>query len=457
MIDLNALFTLLSILLSIVIFNICTQLILCAGQGLPAKISKSESNDLSNDKFVSPASDAEDRKWHQRHTCSEIHEDDGSPNQLRVETQAGREVRASTDGLSNGYLDCKTSKGDKWQNGKLRHAKGNEKLKGDFDGEALEANRTEVDYHRNSSSENGGEKHKISEISPSHDRHRSRSRSTGHTRDRSRSCSIVEEYAHSKRRHSREPGSLYYTSRHKTDYDLDEERVRARGREHRHGSIDLVEDDRRDHCSKYHSLEARDRGRSRDKDVDRELHRERKREETSRNKEVDWERRREKERGRSHERYRRDVEEDRSKEREEGRDRRREKERGQNRDTVNERDRRREKERDRSRDRTRGGERDRGRESEWDHRNRERDTMKERERRDDRYRHKDKDAANGKDKHLRHDDGNDGGDRHRKHSRHEENEYHADRKRNYDHSVEVYNSKRSTMEEDERKLKRYFI
>lgn len=429
-------FTLFSITLGILTYIICTQLLLCAGQGIPAKSSKTESEDFSHDKFISPALDAEDGKWHQSsHTgCG----DDGSPNHSKTETQAGRGVRASADGWGNGHLDPKSSRVDNWQNGDLRHFKGNEKLKGDFDDEAVEANRREVNYYGNSSSESGGETNRISGNSPSHDIFRSRSRSAGHPRDRSRSRSIVDEYAHSKRRHSKEQGSLR--------------------REHHRGSIDLVEDDRREHSTRYRSREARDRDRdrdmSRDRDVDRDLHREKKLEEISRNKEVDWVRRREKERERSRERYRRDVEKDISREREEGRGRRREKERDRSWETVYERDRRREKERDRSRERTRGGERDRDRESEWGYRNRERDNIKERERRDDRYRHKDKDAVNGKDKHLRREDGNDSGDRYRRHSRHEENEYHADRKRNYDHSVEVYNSR--TMEEDERKLKRYF-
>lgn len=399
-----------------------TQLLLCARQGFPAKSSKAK-----------------------------VHEDDDGSSHSRAKTRGESGVRASRDGLGNGYPDPIYSKADKRQNGELGHFKGNEKLKGDFDDEAPEANGKKVNYHRNSSSESGGEKIRMSEHSPSHDRLRSRSRSTDHTRDRSRSRSIVDEYAHPKRRYSREP--LYHTSRHKTDCDLDEERVRDGKREHRHGSIDLVEDDRREHSTRYHSREARDRGRSRDRDVERELHRERKRAETSRNKEVDLVRKREKERQVSHEKYRRDGEKDRIREREEDRDRRREKERDRSLETVFERDRRREKERDRSRDRARGGQRDRVLESERDYRNRERDNIQERERRDDRYRHTDRDFAGGKDKYLRHEDGNDSEDRYRKHSRREENEYHAERRRNSDSHGKVYNSMGTTIEEKER----YFI
>ncbi|KAI5401537.1 hypothetical protein KIW84_066131 [Lathyrus oleraceus] len=409
--------------------------------GLLAKSLKIESEDFHNDRFISPPSDVEDEKWRQRHIESRSHEDDDdSPNHSR----AGRNVRASHDALGNGYLDVKSSKGDKWQNGEFGHFKGNEILKGDYNDEALEANRKEENSHRNAS-ESGEEKHRMPGNSPLHDGYRSRSRSIGHTRDRSPSRSAVEEYVHPNSRHSREKGSLYYTSRHKTDYDLDEERVSAYRREHRHGSKDLVEGDKQEHSTRYQSREARDRDRatyrSRDRDVDRDLHREKKGEETNNYKEVDWMRRREKERGRSHDRPRRDIEKDRSRERDEGRDRRREKERDRSRDTVYERDRRREMERDMSKDRTRGGERDRDWKSEWDYRNRERDSIKERERRDDRYRHNDKDAPYGKDKHMRREDGNDSGDRYKKHSRYEENGHHTDRKRNY------------TMEEDGRKLK----
>ncbi|XP_061374668.1 uncharacterized protein LOC133316887 [Gastrolobium bilobum] len=422
--------------------------------GLLTKNSKTRSEDISNDKFISPALDAEEGTWRQSHLGHEVHEDDGSPNHLSAETQDGMDARASTDGVDNGYLARKSSKGDKRQNGELGHFKGNEKLKGDYHYEAPEANGMKVNCHRNSSSESGGEKYRMSGSSPSHDRHRSRSRSTGHTRDRSRSRGIVEEYVHSKRRQAGEKGSHYYTGRHKTDYDLDEERGRARGRERDHGSIDLVVDDRREHSTRYHSREARDRDRSRDGDVDRDLHREKKREETSRNREVDWVGIREKEHRRSHERYRRDGEKDRSREREEDRDRdrRREKERDRSWETAFEREHRREKERGRSRDRTRGSERDRDWESERDDKNRERDNIKERERRDDRYRHKDRDTANDKDKHLHHDDGYDNGDRYRKHSRHDETEYHRQRKRNSD-PVKFYNSMGSTIQEDERKLK----
>ncbi|KAK7343390.1 hypothetical protein VNO77_12087 [Canavalia gladiata] len=406
----------------------------------PGEIKVTGDRDVQSDKqnLVHVTKNSEARN-------EDISSDDGSPHNLSVRSPDGKNVRASTDGVRNGYLDSKSSKGDKWQNGELGHFKENDKLKGDLDDETQEANARKVYYHRNSSSDSGGEKYRISGSSPSHGRYRSRSRSTSHTRDRSRSRSIVEEYAHSKRRCCGDQGSLYYTGRHKVDYDYDEERVRAHGRERGRGSIDLVVDDRRDYGTRYHSREARDRDRSRDRDVDRDLHREKKQEETSRAKEIEWERKREKERERSHERYRRDVENDRSREREEDRDRRREKERNRSWETVYERDRRREKESDRSRDRTKGGERDRDPENE-------RDNIKERERRDGRYRHKDRDTANGKDRHLRHEDGNDNGDRSRKHSRHEGNEYHEERKRISDNPVKVYNSMGSTMEEDERKL-----
>ncbi|KAK7280498.1 hypothetical protein RJT34_25562 [Clitoria ternatea] len=395
----------------------------------PGRVTKI--SETRNDKFVSPALDVED---------------DSSLNHSSAETRDGKFARARTDGVGNGYLDPKSSKGDKSQNGELGNFLRNEKLKGDFNVETLETNARKVYYPGNSSSESGGEKYRMSGSSPSHDRYRSRSRSTGHTRDRSRSRSIVEEYAHSKRWRYGDGGS----GRHNTEYGHDEERVRAHGRERRRGSIDLVVGDRRDYSTRYHSREARDRDRTRDRDVDRDLYRDKKQEESSRGKEDEWERKRGKERERSRERYRRDVEKDRSREREEDRGRRREKERDRSWETVFERDRRREKERDSSRDRTRGGERDRGPDNErGDNFN-----TRERESRDDRYRHKDRDTANGKDRHLHHEDGNDYGDRYRKHSRHEENEYQRERKRNSDNPVKGYNSMEGTIEEDVSKLTR---
>ncbi|KAG4984576.1 hypothetical protein JHK87_029325 [Glycine soja] len=388
--------------------------ILCFRTEPLTKISETRNEDIRDDKFISPAIDAQD---------------DVSPNRSSSETRDGKHAQARTDGVGNGYLDPKSSKGDKWQNGELGHFKGNEKLKGDFHDPTLEADVRKAHYHRNSSSESGGEKYRMSGSSPSHGRYRSRSRSIGHTRDRSRSRSIIDEYPHSKRR--------------RFDYDHDEERVRARGREHGHGS---VIDDRREYGIRYHNREARDR------DVDRDLHGEKKQEETSRGKEIEWEHKRGKERERSRDRYRRDIEKDRSREREEDRDRRQEKERDRSWDTVMERDRRREKERDRSRDRIRGGKRDKDPENERDDKHRARDNIKKRERHDDKYRHKDRDTANGKNRHLHHEDGDDNGDRYRKHSRHEENEYRWERKRNSDNPVKVYSSMGSTAEVGESKL-----
>ncbi|KAL2324073.1 hypothetical protein Fmac_023131 [Flemingia macrophylla] len=402
--------------------------------GLLSKNSESRNEDIRGDKFISPAVNAEDGV---------------SPNQTSAVIRDGKHAQSHTDDVGNGYLDPKSSKGDKWQNGELGRSKGNEKLKGDFDDEALEANARKAYYHSNSSSESEGEKYRMSGSSHSLGGHRSRSRSTGHTRDRSRSRSIIEEYAHSKRRRSGDQGSIYYTGRHDTDYDRNDERSRDHGREYGHGS---VVDNRRDYNARYHNRDSWDRGRSRDRDVDRDLHREKKQEETSRGREIEWEHKRGKERERSRERYRRDVERDRNTEREEDGDKRREKERDRSSETVFERDRRREKERDRSRDRTRGGKRDRDLDNERDDKNRERDSIKERERRDDRYKHKNRDTANGKDRHLRHEDGDDNGHRYRKHSRHEENEYHWERKRNSDNPVKAYNSMESTAEGDDSKL-----
>ncbi|RYR37081.1 hypothetical protein Ahy_A09g042006 isoform C [Arachis hypogaea] len=412
--------------------------------GPVTKNSKTGKEDRSHGKYVSPALDTADKH-------PGLHDDYGSPNQSSPELKGGKNARDTKDGLGNGYLNPKSSKEDKKQNEGPGQLRGNEKLKGDYEEKEIQANGIKHNYHTNSSSDSEGEKYRMLRSSPSHDRCRSRSRSSGHPRDRSRSRSIADEYAHSKKRHSRDQGPLHHSGRDKTDYEHDEEGMRARGREHGRGNADLLVDDRRGRSSRYRSRESQDR--SRDSHVDRDLYREKKRDETSRNREVDWVRKTEKERERSYERDRRDTIKDRSREREEDRDRRREKERGRSRETDFERDRRRGKERDRSRDNTRGGERGRDWDSERDDKNRERDHIKERERRDDRYRHTDKDTAYNKDKHLRHEDGEDIRDRYRKHSRHEETEYHRERNRNSD-SVKFYNSARSAMEENESKLER---
>ncbi|CAL0320819.1 unnamed protein product [Lupinus luteus] len=395
--------------------------------GLLTKSSKTRSEDIGNAKFIT-------------------HEDDGSPNHSSAAHQDRKDARARSDGTGNEYLDLKSSKGDKRQNGELVSFKGNKQLKDDYDDEALEANGGIVNHVWNSSSESG-EKYRMSGNSP-HDRYRSQSRSIGHNRERSRSRSILDEHSHSKRMYSEEHGTYDYTNRHRSYYDyVDEERTKPCRKEHRHRSIDLVVDDRREHSSRYHSREADDRDRSRDRD----LHRENKRGETNRNSEVEWVHRIEKEHGRSKERDRMDVEEVKIREREEVRHRRREKEGDRSLEAVYERDRRRGKERDRSIDRTRGGERERDWESERGDINRERYYIKEGDRRDDRYRYKGRDNVNGKDKDLHHDDGHDNQDGYRKYSRHEETKYPRERKGIFD-PVKDFKSMGSTAEEDENKL-----
>ncbi|KAE9618759.1 putative protein kinase CMGC-DYRK-PRP4 family [Lupinus albus] len=391
--------------------------------GLLTKSSKTRSEDIDNDKVIS-------------------HEDNGSPNRSTTGPRDGKDARSRSDGAGNGYLDSKSSKGEKWQNGEFGSLKGNEKLKDNNDDEAIGAYGGKVNNRINSSSESREENYRMAGNSP-HDRYRSRSRSIDHNRGRSRSQSILDEHAHSKRRHSGEQDTHDYINRHKTDYD--EERMKPCRKEHRHCSIDLMVDCRREHITKYHTREARDRDRSRDIGVIRDLDRENKRGERSRNREVDWVRRTEKERRSSKERDRRDVEKVKIREREKARDMRGENEIDRSSEAVYGRDRRRGSERERTADRTGGGERD--------DINRERYNIKERERQYNRYRHRSRDNANGKDKDLHHEDGNDNRDRYRKHSRHEETEYHQERKRNSD-PVEDFKSMGSTMKEDECKLER---
>lgn len=414
--------------------------------GINAKSSRANNEDNSNGKF-SPALNGEDEVCRKRHTGHSIHEGDGSPTSSSSEPVGGRHARAISDGLDNGYLDRKSSKEDKWKHGELGCLKGSEKLKGDYDNEDLEVNGGKASSHKkNSSSESGGGKHRTLRSSPSNHRYRSRSRSSGHT------YSIIDEYTHSKRRNPEEHGTHSYAGRQKTDYDPDEERMVECGRERGHVSKDLVVDDGREWSSSFHSREARDRGRSKDRIGDRDLIREKERE-RSRNREADRVHRREKERERSYERDRRDVERDRSRGREVDRDRRRERDRSWD---VVERGRR-EKERERSWDRTRAGERDRVRVSERDDKYRERDKIKERERerRDDRYRHKDRDTLD-KDRHMGYEDGKDSRDRYRnsRHARHEEKEDHWERRRNSDTGKDD-NSMGTALEGGENKLERY--
>lgn len=372
--------------------------------------SKETNNEIiSNGGFISPGLDGEDDAFQRRHTGYRRNGVDVSPTHSSAESLDGKHVRAGSDALGNGYLDRKSSKEDKRQRQELGRFKGNDELKGDHDNEDLEVNGGKVAIHRkNSSPESGDGKYRTRESSPNH-RRRSRSRSIiGH------SHKVVEEYTHSRRRY-------------------DEEITGEYGREREYASRDLMTRDRRERSSSYYSREARDRGRSKDRDGDRDLRRE-KDQERSRNREDERLYRREKERERSYEKDRRDVEKDRSRGRELDRDRRREKERERDRswETVAERGRS-DRGRERSRDRARIGDRDRIRESQWDDKYRERDKIRERER------HKDRNTLD-RDKNRGYEHGNESWDRDRssRYARHEEAESHRERTRNSE-SVKVDN------------------
>ncbi|XP_027360792.1 serine/threonine-protein kinase prpf4B-like isoform X2 [Abrus precatorius] len=405
---------------------------------------------ISDYKFTSP--DGEDGTYCHSNINHEIHEDEGFPKYSSGDRRDGKDAIASTDGMDIGLLDHKSSKGDKRHNGEHGCFNGNKKLKGNCDDEDVDVDKGKIDYCRNSFSESGGERYRMARCSPSRDRYRSQSRSYGHISNRSHSCSIVKEYAHSKRRHSGEQGDLSYVSILKTDYDLDDERVIANIWECGHVSRDLVVDEGREHRASYHMREGLDKDRSRGQDVDRDIKMERK-QERSRNREVNWVCRKEKEHERSHERHRRDVEKDRSRERECYRDRRREKERDRSREMVFERDRRRDKETYRSSNRTRGGEGDTDWESEQDDKNQERNKIKDREmeRGDDRNRYKDRGTLD--DKYPCQEDGYDSHDRYKRHSKQKETECQQERKINSG-PIKVYNSLGSTSVDDESKLER---
>lgn len=393
-------------------------------QGLHAKNSKIRSDGISDEIFISPVFDGEDRTCRRSHIGRGMHDDDGSPKFSTADPQDGKDAhaRASTDVMGNSHLNPKYSKREKRHTGEPGYYKGNEKLKGEYDDEDLQVNGGKVKYHRNSSSESGGEKYRMSACLPSHDRYR---------------------------KHSGEHRDLSYAGRLKSGNDLNAERMVVSGSQRGHVSRDLG----RERSASYCSREAQDRDRSKDRDLDRDLKREKK-QERSRNREVELVFRREKEHGSSYGRNRRDVKRGRSREREDDRDGRREKERDRSWETVYERDRRREKQRDRSRDGTRGGEKDRDWESQRYDKNQERDKIKERvERQDVTNRHKYREVVNGKDEHLHHDDGYDSRDRYRRHSRHEETEWHQERKRNFE-PEKVYNCMGSTLVDDENKLQR---
>ncbi|KAE9595747.1 putative protein kinase CMGC-DYRK-PRP4 family [Lupinus albus] len=395
-----------------------------ANSGLHANNSKVRSEASSDEICFSLAFDAEDRSCRQNNIGRRMHEDEDSPNLLSANPKYVKDAIGSTNIMGNGHLNPKSPKREKRHSGESGSYKGNKIVKGEYDDD-LEVNGGKVNYHRNSSSKSG-EKYKSGNL-PSRDRYRSRSRSNDHARDRSRSDSVVEEH----KRHFGEQGDHPYAG---PDHDHGGERMVVRISEH------------------YRSREARDM--SMDRDVDRDLQREKKRE-NSRNREVDRVCRREKEHGSSHVRHRRDAERGKSREKEDDSGRRREKERDRSWETVYERDRKGEKQRDRSRDRTRGDERDRVWESRQNDKNLERVKSKEteKEKQDDRNRHKYKDVVNDKGEYLHHGDSYDSRDRYRRHSRHEETEWHRERKRNSE-PVKVYNSMDSTLVDDENNLDR---
>ncbi|GKU90347.1 hypothetical protein SLEP1_g4351 [Rubroshorea leprosula] len=180
------------------------------------------------------------------------------------------------------------------------------------------------------SSDSSGGKYKASANSPLderyHDCTRGRSRSSDHARDRSRSRSIMDEESLLKRQR-----------RHEQDGDA--------SLNQRHRSGDLVRDEERGHSVSY------SRAKSREREIDRDLKKE---------KEHDWRRDREM----MDREWRREKDRERSRDREMDRERRREKGGERSRDKERERERRRDKERERSRDREMDKERRKDREGE---------------------------------------------------------------------------------------------
>lgn len=418
--------------------------------------SKTFGDDKSEDDLMIISKlDKEDKTYHQHHEV-------GFLRNTCVEPQD--ESRVGSKGHVNGDLGHESRKEEKkWLRESGSPSKGIGKLKSYYDDEKIEVEESILSNHRKSSShstEDRGEVHT-----------RSRSRSIG-ARERSRSRSMREEEAHSKRRRYHDFDASLYVDKGKFEYDSDYERKVRRSRHGRHGSRDLVRDEERDRSIShsryiggedwYRNWAAHDRERSMDRDMDKDLRREKELERV-RDSEMDRAQRRDRDRDRdrggSRDRARdmdrkRDIERDRNREREVGRDRRREKEREKNWDREVDRDGKREKESDRSRASERDRDRDREREKDRD-----KGRENERERRDDRSRNKDRGIVNDWEKYENLEDGYDNGRyKHSRRSRHDEKEYNQDRTRKSDpekvpsfksNPLEGYRDKQKRDEDDQ--------
>ncbi|OWM75785.1 hypothetical protein CDL15_Pgr009429 [Punica granatum] len=242
--------------------------------------------------------------------------------------------------------------------------------------------------HSKLSSGSAAERYKASRRSHSRDRYKDgdhadrRSHLVDSVRERSHSRSILleDEDTHSKTRHRRETDSSFYDGKHKSDYDLDDQRKAHRSKGWRHDSRDTLRDERRERSSSYSRY---DRDESRHHSKERDIDIERRKE--------DRKRRRDEE-DRDH---RKKNERERSMDREWERDRKRGEERGSSMDRVIDRNRRRDQEREMSRDRS---DKERERTVNVGRRERERDRSRDRTREIDSRRYTERERDRSRDR-----------------------------------------------------------
>ncbi|KAG2665359.1 hypothetical protein I3760_15G005400 [Carya illinoinensis] len=390
--------------------------------------------------------DKEDKAYSCSGVGTEIGNEVSFPRNSSVEPQYG------SRGQVNGILDHKDEKMRPRESGSpsKRIGRGNTY----YDDEKVEVYRSKLSTQGNSSSQSIGDHEEI--------RTRSISMSIYHARERSRSRSIIEEEeAHSKKGRYYEHDASLSTDKGKFVYASDDERMARQSKDRRHYSRDVVRDVDRKRSPSYNRYIVEDRLRSRgtqgrERSRDREMHRELRKEkerERIRNSEMDRAQRRDRERDRSKDRDReRRIERDRSREREMDRNRR-EKERENTKDIEVDRYGKREKERDRSkaseRERVKDTEREKDRDKVWKERE------NDRERQNDTKWNKDRSIMRDKEKYEYLEDGYDNGDRykHSRHSRHDE-KYYDQEKMKKAHSTKVPGSRSNSLEGNRDKLKR---
>ncbi|KAF5467641.1 hypothetical protein F2P56_011873 [Juglans regia] len=403
---------------------------------------KNEEDLLTDFKF-----DKEDKAYSCSGVGTEIGNEVSFPRNSSVEPQYG------SRGQVNGILGHKDEK--MWPRESGSPSKGIGKENTNYDDEKVEVYRSKLSIRGNSSSQSIGDHEEI--------RTRSRSRSIYHARERSHSRSIrEEEEAHSKKERYYEHGASLSTDKGKFAYASDDERMARQSKDRWHYSRDVVRDVERECSPSYKRYIGEDRLRSwvtqgRERNRDREMHRELRKEkerERIRNSEMDRAQRREKERERSRDRDReRRIEQDRSREREVDRDRR-EKERENTKDMEVDRYGKREKERDRSKASERDRVKDTEREKDRDKVRKEREN--DRERQNDRNRNKDRSIMRDKEKYEFLEDGYENGDRykHPRYSRHDEKYYDQDKTKKA-HSTKVSGSRSNSLEGNRGKLRRH--